>query len=124
MARRNDPPRYCSYHKKAGNPLEWRRGGRYQFSGRRETGGGFSSLPKHNRAALVAYRHGTGRLGESSMRLFFGIIIGCLLTVGGAYVTDAVSPAGAKPMVNWDVVAKNLDNVTTLAREGWKKITG
>jgi len=27
-------------------------------------------------------------------------------------------------MVNWDVVAKNLDTVTTLAREGWKKITG
>jgi hypothetical protein len=58
------------------------------------------------------------------MRLFFGIILGFLLTVGGAYVSDAVSPAGAKPMVNWDVVAKNLDSVTTLAREGWKKITG
>jgi len=73
---------------------------------------------------LVAYRLGTGRLGEGSMRLFFGIILGFLLTLGGAYVSDAVAPAGAKPMVNWDVVAKNLDSVTTLAREGWKKITG
>src|SRR5262249_51639084 len=26
--------------------------------------------------------------------------------------------------VNWDVVAKNLDSVTTLARAGWKKIAG
>jgi hypothetical protein len=59
------------------------------------------------------------------MRLIFGIIIGFGLTVGGAYVVDAMSPpaAGSK-MVNWDVVAKNLDSVTALAREGWKKITG
>jgi hypothetical protein len=59
------------------------------------------------------------------MRLFFGIIIGIALTVGGAYITDTMSPpaAGSK-MVNWDVVAKNLDSVTALAREGWKKITG
>jgi len=43
----------------------------------------------------------------------------------GAYIADTVSAAGAKPvMVNWDVVAKNLDSVTTLARAGWKKIAG
>jgi hypothetical protein len=59
------------------------------------------------------------------MRLVVGIIFGCALTVGGAYVADTVSAAGAKPlMVNWDVVAKNLDSVTTLARAGWKKIAG
>jgi hypothetical protein len=65
------------------------------------------------------------------MRFIFGLIVGCLLTVGGAYVADSMSPpAGqqAKPMVNWDVVAKNLDSVTTsvttMAREGWKKIVG
>ena len=46
------------------------------------------------------------------MRLIVGIIIGCALTVGGAYI------------VNWDVVAKNLDSVTTLARAGWKRIAG
>jgi hypothetical protein len=58
------------------------------------------------------------------MRLIFGIIIGCLLTVGGAYVIDTVPPAGAKQMVNWDVVVTNLDTVTAFARKGWKKITG
>jgi hypothetical protein len=34
------------------------------------------------------------------------------------------SDAAKRPMVNWDVVAKNLDSVTALAREGWKKIVG
>jgi hypothetical protein len=58
------------------------------------------------------------------MRLLLGIILGVALTVGGAYVTDAVSGAEAKPMVNWDVVAKNVDHVTTLARAGWKRIAG
>jgi hypothetical protein len=58
------------------------------------------------------------------MRLILGIIIGAALTVGGAYVADAVAGPDAKPMVNWDVVAKNVDGVTTLARSAWKRITG
>jgi hypothetical protein len=59
------------------------------------------------------------------MRFIFGIIVGCALTVGTAYVTDATSSSPPeKPMVNWEVVAKHVDTVTALAREGWKKITG
>ena len=60
------------------------------------------------------------------MRLIFGIILGFALTVGGAYVADSMSGSGpgAKPMVNWDVVGKNVDSLTTLAKEGWKKIAG
>jgi hypothetical protein len=58
------------------------------------------------------------------MRFIFGLIIGGALTVGGAYVADSMSGAEAKPMVNWDVVAKNFDSVTALAREGWRKIAG
>jgi hypothetical protein len=57
------------------------------------------------------------------MRLFFGIILGCALTVGGAYVADNMAGSGAR-MVNWDVVAQNFDSVVALARDGWKKITG
>ena len=41
------------------------------------------------------------------MRFIFGMIIGGLLTVGGAYVVDRTSGV-AEPMVNWSVVAKNL----------------
>ena len=58
------------------------------------------------------------------MRLFFGIILGIALTVGGAYVVDSTAGAGAARMVNWDVVAKNVDGVTNFVRDGWKKITG
>jgi hypothetical protein len=81
---------------------------------------------KHNGAAFMAYRDSLqGSVRGTSMRLIVGIIIGCALTVGGAYVADTMATAGAKPvMVNWDVVAKNLDSVTTLARAGWKKIAG
>jgi hypothetical protein len=58
------------------------------------------------------------------MRLILGIIIGGALTIGGAYVSDKSGAAGAQPMVNWDVVSKNVSNLTSLARDGWKKITG
>jgi hypothetical protein len=44
------------------------------------------------------------------MRLIFGMVIGASLTVGGAYITDAVAGAEAKPLVNWDVVVKNIDD--------------
>ena len=58
------------------------------------------------------------------MRLILGIILGAALTVGGAYICDTAAGAGAKPMVNWDVVAKNFDEVSAVTRAGWKKITG
>src|SRR5262245_22152880 len=85
-----------------------------------------SERPKHKGAAFMAYRGSQqGSVRGTSMRLIVGIIIGCALTVGGAYVADTMAAAGAKPvMVNWEVVAKNMDSVTTLARAGWKKIAG
>ena len=59
------------------------------------------------------------------MRLLFGIVLGCALTVGGAYIADkTASGPGVRPMVNWDVVAQNFDSVVALARDGWKKIAG
>jgi hypothetical protein len=57
------------------------------------------------------------------MRLILGIILGCALTIGGAYVSDSTAAAGAQ-MVNWDVVGKNVNTLTGMARDGWKKITG
>jgi hypothetical protein len=59
------------------------------------------------------------------MRLLFGIILGFAFTVGGVYVADRVStPADARTMVNWDVVAKNVDQLTAMARDGWRRISG
>jgi hypothetical protein len=67
----------------------------------------------------------TGAQGwESHMDFILAIIVGCLLTVAVAYFADTGSPAGAKPLVNWDVVSERLNSLTALAREGWKKITG
>ena len=40
------------------------------------------------------------------MRFIFGIIVGGLLTVGGAYFVDTASRPGAKPLVNWYVVTQ------------------
>ena len=56
------------------------------------------------------------------MRLILGIILGCAITVGVAYMGDATASSDGKQMVNWDVVAKRVDAVTALAREGWKRI--
>jgi hypothetical protein len=56
------------------------------------------------------------------MRFILGIIIGCALTVGVAYVTDAASTDSK--MVNWEVVSKHVHTLAGLARDGWKKITG
>jgi len=58
--------------------------------------------------------------------MFVGILLGSVLTIAGVYVADhsSLPSVTARPMVNWDVVAKNLDDVTTMAREGWRKLAG
>ena len=59
------------------------------------------------------------------MRLLFGIILGFALTVGGLYLADQASTrADAQTMVNWDVVAKNVNQLTAMARDGWRRISG
>lgn len=92
------------------------------FGPRARVSGQVEQLPEHNRAAIVAYAHASGSQ-EIEMRFLLGLILGCVLTVAGAYIADAVH-APNKPMVNWDVVASHVDAVTALARQGWKKITG
>jgi hypothetical protein len=64
------------------------------------------------------------------MRLIFGMILGAILTVVGAYVHDTVwiGPAGAtgveqRPMVNWDVVSSSARNLGKSAREQVDKLT-
>ena len=60
------------------------------------------------------------------MRMFFGIVLGCALTVGVTYALDhrGSATAVARPMVNWEVVAMNLDDLATMARDSWKKLAG
>jgi hypothetical protein len=57
------------------------------------------------------------------MRMFFGIILGIVLTIGGAYIYDSVrKPSeGEKPIVNWDVLGHT---VSSTVQDGWAKLTG
>jgi hypothetical protein len=66
------------------------------------------------------------------MRLLLGIVLGAFLTIGGAYLYDshnaldaANSPASAqRPMVNWDIVNTNWQNLTEKARSEWTRLAG
>lgn len=64
------------------------------------------------------------------MRLFFGIIIGIILTVGGAYIADSMTPAPVgeaatqSRMVNWDVVQTRFANLGTNIKSMWGRLTG
>lgn len=66
------------------------------------------------------------------MRVLLGIILGAVLTIGGAYLYDshnalnaANAPAGVhRPMVNWDIVNNNWQHLTEKARSEWNRVTG
>ena len=69
------------------------------------------------------------------MRVLFGLMLGVLLTIGGAYVHDhwnsppsattggSSSPLAQRKMVNWDVVDENLRIVRRRAHEMWTKLS-
>jgi hypothetical protein len=64
------------------------------------------------------------------MRVLIGIILGAVLTVGGAYLYDSHATQGAltssasaqRPMVNWDVVGTKWNRLTERARAEWNRI--
>ena len=66
------------------------------------------------------------------MRVLLGIILGGVLTVGGAYLYDshntlaaADTPASVqRPMVNWDVVGTKWERLTQRARAEWTRVAG
>lgn len=66
------------------------------------------------------------------MRVLLGIILGAVLTIGGAYLYDshhaliAASPPNSvqRPMVNWDVVGTKWQHLTERARAEWNRVAG
>ena len=66
------------------------------------------------------------------MRLLLGIILGVILTIGVAYLSDASTsgPSNAttqtsaeqRPMVNWDVVNRNWQSRSLGLRNTWNKL--
>lgn len=58
------------------------------------------------------------------MRFIFGMIIGALLTIGGAYVADSrADPLQGGRMVNWTVVGEKVDELTADLRRLWDDFT-
>lgn len=63
------------------------------------------------------------------MRFITGLIVGVLLTIGTAYVSDATRvPSerdGVTPhMVNWDVVSANMQGLSQGIRDAWARLMG
>lgn len=64
------------------------------------------------------------------MRFMSGLIVGIILTIGVAYIVDAMhagpGPDGkeARQMVNWAVVSDNLRSLSTEVRDGWDSLLG
>jgi hypothetical protein len=65
------------------------------------------------------------------MRTFFGMILGCLLTIAVVYVHDSMtaSKAGSgatasvsRAIVNWDVAASEWGQVEEGVRTAWLKL--
>ena len=63
------------------------------------------------------------------MRILLGIIIGVFFTIGVAYVHDATltpSTSGSatieRPMVNWDVVTVDWQDLKARMNAGWRKL--
>ena len=52
------------------------------------------------------------------MRTILGMLLGSVMTVLAAYVSDATAPVtGAPPMVNWEVAGERLHNLAVLAND-------
>jgi hypothetical protein len=58
------------------------------------------------------------------MRFLLGVIVGALLTIGGAYIADSRSdPLQGSRMVNWTVVGERVDELTAGLQKVWAKFT-
>ena len=64
------------------------------------------------------------------MRFFLGLVVGVLMTIGVAYLSDAAvsGPSSTsaqveqRPMVNWDVVDRHWQDLTHGVRNTWNKL--
>jgi hypothetical protein len=62
--------------------------------------------------------------------MFFGIIVGILLTIGAAYVYDSIrhtnsfGASAERPLVNWDVANHIVKALVSSAQAGWARLTG
>ena len=66
------------------------------------------------------------------MRMFFGMILGALLLVGGVYVYDSMQTSSVangqtaqanRTIVNWDVAANDWNALKRRAHDDWIKLS-
>ena len=63
------------------------------------------------------------------MRFITGVVVGALLTVGAAYVSDATVQSSGRDgeirhMVNWNVVSANMQDLSSDVRDAWARLVG
>lgn len=65
------------------------------------------------------------------MRTFFGMILGCLLTIAAAYIhdsmaaptaPDATSAGTSNMLVNWNVAAREWGRIEETVHTAWLKL--
>jgi hypothetical protein len=57
--------------------------------------------------------------------MFFGIILGIILTIGAAYVYDSARGGSTeRPLVNWDVANRLFKALLSSAQTGLARMTG
>ena len=66
------------------------------------------------------------------MRTLFGMILGCLFTIGGVYIYDSMNTSRVatgevaninRTIVNWDVAATDWDLLKTRTHEKWVELS-
>jgi hypothetical protein len=58
------------------------------------------------------------------MRFLLGMIVGALIVVGAAYISDSrTDPLQGTRMVNWTVVGEKLDELTAGLQRLWEDFT-
>jgi hypothetical protein len=96
-----------------------------------------SILARRNQSWFKAFsaRDDVSELWEALMRVLFGIILGVVLTVGVAFISDSLTTDPAtttgsnsatvahRPMVNWDVVGDNMRIAQERVRAAWIKLS-
>jgi hypothetical protein len=59
------------------------------------------------------------------MRTFFGMVLGCLLTIAVVYVHDTAvtsTPGTTNMIVNWDVAARKWWDIRQTIHTAWVKL--
>ena len=65
------------------------------------------------------------------MRIFLGMVLGCLLTIAGVYVHDSMATSTvasgpsantSRAIVNWDVAAREWGQVKETVHMTWLKL--